>query len=58
MKWIIMCLVLSACAWDITPTAGCAAYGELRTSMPRPLEATALGQWVAVADTRMTATCR
>lgn len=38
--------------------AGCASYGEARLSMPRPLDTSPLGAWVADLDDRMTGACR
>ena len=56
MRWSLV-LVMSSCL-GVGVDAGCTAYGEQRLSMPRPIENTPLGQWVAVTDSRLTGACR
>jgi hypothetical protein len=56
---ILATAVLTACtAPAVSPDAGCAAYGEARTAMPRPLGAGPLAEYIAVTDAAMTAACR
>lgn len=55
---LALTLALSGCVAAVSPDAGCAAYGEARTTMPRPLGEGLLPQWVATLDSRMTGTCR
>lgn len=58
MKGFMLCLFLTACAAATVQPAGCAAYAEARLTMPRPLEDTPLGRWVAVLDNRLMGVCR
>lgn len=57
VKWIALVAILSGCV-TASGDAGCISYGNARSSMPRPLPNDALGAWVAVTDSAMTATCR
>lgn len=54
---LVLCLFTAACA-AAAIDAGCSAYGEMRLSMPRPLGAGPLAEWVARLDSRMTGACR
>lgn len=55
-------ILLSSCATTTVggSDAGCASYGEARTTMPTDISALPDGwlRWVAEMDTRMTGTCR
>jgi hypothetical protein len=57
IRALILTLALSGCVATASPDAGCAAYGEARATMPRPLVDEPLPQWVAALDSRMTGAC-
>lgn len=57
VKWLVLAAILSGCV-TAGRDAGCLAYAEARIAMPRPVPNDALGQWVAVTDSRMTGACR
>ena len=57
MRGVLAFLVLTVCACAVAVDAGCAAYSELRLSMPT-LGIDPLSQWVASLDDRMKGTCR
>jgi len=54
---VALFLVLSACAAAVVVDAGCNAYAEARSTMPR-LGGDAVSAWVAMLDTSMTRVCR
>jgi hypothetical protein len=59
-SWLVAtALWVGGCSAAPLPTdAGCAAYGEARLDVPRPLGGGPLAAWVADLDDRMTGTCR
>lgn len=59
MKALGLFLALAACTVPaVSPDAGCATYGEVRTAMPRPLGTGPLAEFIAVTDAAMTAACK
>lgn len=53
-----MAILTSGCAkTTVAGDAGCRSYGEARLSMPQPLGAGPLPEWVADLDDRMTGAC-
>lgn len=59
MAAVLALILTSGCVKTMAAgDAGCASYGEARLSMPRPVGAGPLAEWVADLDDRMTGTCR
>lgn len=56
-RGVALFLVLTACAAAVVVDAGCNAYGEARSTMPK-LGNDAVSAWVAMLDTSMTRVCR